>query len=96
MSSLLLKNTGMPERNVERIKDHLFFKEYIKEHGVGRFDPDYQIAEAWNRLPKGTYNKNDIDLLNHELFGQNLKVYSKQIIGRPMIKQWNPGVLGTH
>ncbi|MGM0955762.1 MAG: ribonuclease YeeF family protein [Bacillota bacterium] len=64
----IAKNTGMPEHRIQRIKDHLFIKEHIKEHGVGRFDSDYQIAQAWDRLQKGTYKKNDIDLLNHELF----------------------------
>lgn len=64
----IAKNTEMAEHRVQRIKDHLFFKEHIKEHGVVRFDPDYEIAQAWDRLQKGTYKKNDIDLLNHELF----------------------------
>ncbi|MCY9373493.1 T7SS effector LXG polymorphic toxin [Bacillus haynesii] len=64
----IAKNTGMTEQRIQRIKEHLFFKEHIKEHGIGRFESDYQIAQAWDRLQKGTYNKNDIDLLNHELF----------------------------
>jgi hypothetical protein len=64
----IAKNTGMTENRVQRIKDHLFFKEHIKEHGVGRFEADYEIAQAWDRLQKGTYKQNDIDLLNHELF----------------------------
>ncbi|PGS28090.1 hypothetical protein COC59_06345 [Bacillus cereus] len=64
----IAKNTGITEQRVQRIKDHLFIKEHTKEHGVGRFDPDYEIVQAWDRLQKGTYNKNDIDLLNHELF----------------------------
>lgn len=64
----IAKNTGMTESRVQRIKDHLFIKEHIKEHGVGRFDPDYEIAEAWDRLQKGKHKPNDIDLLNHELF----------------------------
>ncbi|MGG3897771.1 hypothetical protein [Aeribacillus composti] len=64
----IAKNTGMTEQRIQRIKEHLFIKEHIKEHGIGRFDPDYQIAQAWDRLQKGTYIKNDIDLLNHELF----------------------------
>ncbi|WP_445818804.1 ribonuclease YeeF family protein [Bacillus sp. FSL M8-0077] len=62
------KNTGIPEHRIQRIKEHLFIKEHVKEHGVGRFDSDYQIAQAWDRLQKGNYKKNDIDLLNHELF----------------------------
>ncbi|UXC34446.1 T7SS effector LXG polymorphic toxin [Bacillus safensis] len=65
---LISKNTGMTKERVQRIKEHLFIKEHIKEHGVGRFDPDYEIAQAWDRLQKGSYNKNDIALLNHEIF----------------------------
>jgi hypothetical protein len=64
----IAKNTGVSENRVERIKEHLFFKEHIKEHGVGRFEADYEIVQAWDRLQKGTYKQNDIDLLNHELF----------------------------
>lgn len=63
----------MNEQRVQRNKDHLLFKEHIKEHGVGRFDSDYEIAQAWDRLQKGTHKKNDIDLLNHELFGSRFE-----------------------
>ncbi|MEC0329132.1 hypothetical protein P4H42_05780 [Paenibacillus macerans] len=58
----------MMEHRVQRIKEHLFFKEHIKEHGIGHFEADYEIAQAWDRLQKGTYKQNDIDLLNHALF----------------------------
>ncbi|MEH7353859.1 RHS repeat-associated core domain-containing protein [Neobacillus drentensis] len=64
----IAKNTGMKESRIQRIKDHLFIKEHIKDHGVGRFDADYDIAQAWKRLQIGTHNQNDIYLLNHELF----------------------------
>jgi hypothetical protein len=64
----ITRNTGMKDSRVQRIKEHLFIKEHIKDHGVGRFDADYDIAQAWERLQKGTYNQSDIDLLNHELF----------------------------
>ncbi|MTH54536.1 hypothetical protein GKZ89_14120 [Bacillus mangrovi] len=64
----IANNTGMTKQRIQRIKEHLFINEHIKEHGIGRFESDYQIAQAWDRLQKGTYNKNDIDLLNHELF----------------------------
>ncbi|MCF2941266.1 WXG100 family type VII secretion target, partial [Paenibacillus alkaliterrae] len=64
----IAKNTGVSENRIQIIKDHLFFKEHIKEHGVGRFEADYEIAQAWDRLQKGTYKQQDIDLLNHELF----------------------------
>lgn len=62
------KNTGIAESRIQRIKDHVFNNEHIKSSGNGRFDPDYEIAQAWTRLQQGTYNTKDIDLLNHELF----------------------------
>ncbi len=33
---LISKNTGMTKERVQRIKEHLFIKEHIQEHGVGR------------------------------------------------------------
>lgn len=65
---VISKNTGIAESRIQRIKDHVFNNEHIKSSGNGRFDPDYEIAQAWTRLQQGTYNKKDIDLLNHELF----------------------------
>lgn len=62
------KNTGMSESRVQRIKDHVFNKEHIKSSGNGRFDPDYEIAQAWQRLQDGTHTPKDIELLNHEIF----------------------------
>lgn len=64
----IAKNTGMTKERIQRIKDHLFIKEHVKEHGIGHFNPAYAIAQAWERLQRGTYKKNDIDLVNHELF----------------------------
>ncbi|MGE7978337.1 hypothetical protein [Psychrobacillus sp. NPDC093200] len=40
----IANSTGMTEQRVQRIKKHLFIKEHIKEHGIGRFESDYQIA----------------------------------------------------
>ncbi|MGL5258019.1 MAG: hypothetical protein ACRC76_13405 [Proteocatella sp.] len=66
--SKIAQNSGMTEARVQRIKDHLFNKEYDLASGKGKFDPDYDIAQAWNRLKDGTHTKSDLDLLNHELF----------------------------
>lgn len=62
------KNTGVSESRVQRIKDHVFNNEHIKSSGNGKFDPDYEIAQAWQRLQTGTHNPEDINLLNHEIF----------------------------
>ena len=66
--SKIAQNTGMPEWKISRIKDHVFSNEHILDAGVKRFDADPEIADAWYRLTNGTYNQNDIDLLNHEYF----------------------------
>ncbi|MBA3925683.1 T7SS effector LXG polymorphic toxin [Listeria rustica] len=66
--SIIAKNTEWSEWKVQKIKDHVFLKEHKKDSGIGRFDSDIEIADAWGRLEKGTYTKNDMNLLEHELF----------------------------
>jgi hypothetical protein len=66
--STIAKNTGIPEWRIQRIKEHVFIKEHAKSSGYGRFDPDYEIAQAWQRLQNGTHTQKDIELLNHEIF----------------------------
>ena len=65
---IISENTGISESKIQRIKDHLFIKEHIKDEGIGRFDSDVEIADAWDRLISGNYNSNDLDLLNHEYY----------------------------
>jgi hypothetical protein len=64
----IARNTGMPEYRVQRIKEHVFFKEHRLDEGVRRFHPEIEIADAWDRLQRGNFVKQDIDLLNHEYF----------------------------
>ncbi|HFK1458090.1 TPA: hypothetical protein ACGXMC_003754 [Bacillus cereus] len=62
------KNTGFSVARIQRIKDHVFNNSHIKDHGVGRFDPDYELAQAWQRLIDGKQVDSDIQLLHHEIF----------------------------
>ncbi|OKP85338.1 hypothetical protein A3842_07275 [Paenibacillus sp. P3E] len=64
----IAKNTGFPLSMVQRIKDHVFNYTHIKDHGIGKFDPDYELAQAWERLMNGKYVDSDIQLLHHEIF----------------------------
>ncbi|ASJ57555.1 hypothetical protein BP422_15420 [Brevibacillus formosus] len=64
----IAKNTGFPLSRVQRIKDHVFNNTHIKDHGIGKFDPDYELAHAWERLMNGKYLDSDIQLLHHEIF----------------------------
>jgi hypothetical protein len=65
----IAKNTGMSEPKIQRIKDHLFFnKHQLRDGRFAQFDPDAEIAAAWDRLTQGDYITNDIHLLEHEYF----------------------------
>jgi hypothetical protein len=62
------KNTGMPQFQVERVKQHLFINNHQLSQGTGRFAPDIEIADAWTRLQRGNFVKQDFQLLQHEYF----------------------------
>ncbi len=64
----IAQNTGLSEIKIERIKNHLFFKEHQLNFVKGRFDADPLIVESWSRLESGKFTNHDIQLLNHELF----------------------------
>ncbi|MBD1229604.1 hypothetical protein IQ211_19340 [Xenorhabdus griffiniae] len=64
----IAKNTGWKESHIARIKDHVFFKEHQLDRGVGRFDADPGMVNAWSRLKKGDHVQSDINLLRHEYF----------------------------
>ncbi|MGC2310068.1 MAG: hypothetical protein WA432_00400 [Candidatus Babeliaceae bacterium] len=68
--AIIAKNAKMPHHKIERIKYHLFFDDtHILDGGrIGRLDADPVIAETWDRLYKGDFIKNDIQLLEHEYF----------------------------
>ena len=65
---LIAKNAGMQDFKIQRIKQHLFFNAHELSSGVGRFSPDIEIADAWNRLQQGNFVKQDLELLQHEYF----------------------------
>lgn len=67
----IAQNTGMPELKIARIKQHLFYDDshiLSVEQRIGRFAADHEIAAAWDRLIKGDFIGNDIQLLQHEYF----------------------------
>jgi len=65
---IISENTGIPEWRIKRIKEYVFFNEHIKDFEVGRFDADYDMSKAWERLINEDYVKSDLNLLNHEIF----------------------------
>ena len=60
------KATGISELKIYKIKQHVFIKEHNLIEGKKRFDPDYEMAQSWQRLIDGKNIKKDIVLLKHE------------------------------
>lgn len=75
------KQTGIPEWKIKRIKNHVFYNEHILKEQIGQFDPDIEIADAWNRLIDGNYIKNDLDLLEHEYYEHRFEEFFKTDYG---------------
>ncbi|MGU7923386.1 minor capsid protein [Streptococcus suis] len=69
----ITKHTGFAKRDVQAIYDHVFENYYELEGGSKRFDPDYDMAQSWDRLFSGKdIQKHDITLLHHELMESKL------------------------
>ena len=64
----IAKGSGFTRGQIADIMEHVFIMEHDLGDGkFGRFDTDYHIAQAWQRLEQGKGTKADIMLLNHEL-----------------------------
>lgn len=60
-------NTGMSEKYISKVYDHVFINEYDLYGGSKRFDPDYDMAESFRRLREGRgIQAHDMVLLRHE------------------------------
>jgi hypothetical protein len=89
----IAKATGFKPRNIQVIKDHLFYQEHLLDRYVDYgipaemrlFDSDEAIAGAWQRLQSGTHTPSDIALLKHEMAESTL------------MRRWaDPGYTGAH
>ena len=72
-SKRIADNTGFSQADIERIRSHVFSKKHDLYRGYDRFDPDYDMAVAWQRLRDGNYLPRDITLLKHELLERELE-----------------------
>lgn len=61
------QNTEFSHNEVEKIKNHMFFNEYMLDGEMKRFDADFEQAQAWDRLSQGKGTEVDKELLWHEL-----------------------------
>lgn len=70
------KNTGFSENEIFKIKRYLFLDKNKYNEVAGewtQFDPDYPIAQSWQRLKNGNYKEHDITLIKHELEEMKIK-----------------------
>lgn len=69
----IAKNTGISESVIQRIKNFIF----METHDLGgselqRFEPDFAMAQSWQRLIAGKTKPHDLTLLNHEILEKKL------------------------
>jgi hypothetical protein len=65
---VIAAQTPYSERQIDTVKDHLFYNTHELDEGERRFDADPLIANAWSRLQEGVHGPKDLQLLEHELF----------------------------
>lgn len=70
-------NTGYEESIIKEIKEYLFIDKHHLIDGYRRFDPDFAIAQSWQRLAQNDIKKHDLTLLKHE-------VHERRLIARGM------------
>lgn len=71
--SRIAKNTGYSKEEIRAIKNYLFVDEHdLGDNGVKQFDPDYMIAESWQRLIDGKPESHDLTLIIHEIMERKL------------------------
>lgn len=67
MVKTIANNTGMSEKSINKVYDHVFIKEHELYGGRRRFDPDYDMAESFRRLREGkNIQEHDLIMLKHE------------------------------
>lgn len=72
-------SSGLPQRSISKVFDHVFVDAHLLSGGNKRFDPDYDMAESFRRLRAGDdIQEHDIVLLKHERLEYELmKKYKK-------------------
>jgi SPP1 gp7 family putative phage head morphogenesis protein len=60
-------SSGLSKKEVEKVRNHLFFDKHNLEKGFARFDESAEIANAWEALEQGRATELNIMLIKHEL-----------------------------
>ena len=71
--SRIARNIGYSTADIGHIKDFLFNEKHDLGGGrIDRFDPDFAIAQSWQRLIDGKPKPHDLTLLKHETMEREL------------------------
>lgn len=63
----IANNTGISEKSINKVYDHVFVNDHELYGGKRRFDPDYDMAESFRRLREGkNIQEHDLIMLKHE------------------------------
>lgn len=89
----IAKTTGYSEEKIQAIKQFVFMEEHDLGDRVARFDPDFMMAESWQRLIEGKPEKHDLTLIHHEIMEKDLmeKGYSQDEAHRRTTEFYNYG-----
>lgn len=68
----IAKNTGYQESTIQEIKNYLFIDKHQLKDGIRRFDPDFVIAQSWQRLAQNEMKPHDMTLIRHEIHEREL------------------------
>ncbi len=71
--SKIAQTTGISENEVQSIKNFIFYEKHdLGGSELEYFEPDFMMAESWQRLILGNPEPHDITLLKHELLEKDL------------------------
>ena len=63
----IAKNTNIEKTKVKIAYEHIFINKHKLKNGYQQFDPDYDMAQSWQRLREGkNIQPHDIVLIRHE------------------------------
>jgi hypothetical protein len=71
----VMENLKINKEVVQRVKDHVFNNTHKLRDGIGKFDPDINIADAWRRIVDNKFTKTDIEWFLHEFAEAKVEQY---------------------
>lgn len=72
IASKISQNTDIEEADARNAIKHIFIEKHHLEDGTKFFDPDYDMAESFQRLREGNFYEHDKIMLLHEIHEQKL------------------------